>query len=143
MDSPEQSPSTDKNMASSNSTLAQQVHRLHCLTVYGRWLLVCCLWLTIAPLSLWDLREEILLWQQYFTWVALRYALVYHPLSSLGLVTCIGMTTAVLVWQSRNILFGIPKSELKRLELKVCQIRQQGQSHPLWNWISNSTQNYK
>ena len=137
MDSPEQSPSIDKNMASSDSAFAQQVQRLHRLTVYGRWLLVCCLWLTIAPLSLWRLREEIFLWQQYFTWVAVRYALFYNPLSTLGLSICIGMTTAVLIWQSRNILFGIPQHELKRLETKVAQIRQQGKSHPLWKWINN------
>ncbi|WP_088243620.1 hypothetical protein [Calothrix rhizosoleniae] len=135
MDSPKKSPSITQNMASSDSAFAQQVQRLYRLTIYGRWLLVCCFWLTIAPLCLWGLREEIFLWQQYFTWVAVRYALFYHPLSTLGLSICIGMTAAVLIWQSRNILFGIPQSELKRLETKVAQIRQQGQSHPLWQWI--------
>lgn len=137
MDSPEQSPSTDQNVTSSDFVFAQQVQRLHRLTVYGRWLLVCGLWLTIAPLSLWRLREEIFLWQQYFTWVAVRYALFHHPLSTLGLSICIGMTASVLIWQSRNILFGMPQHELKRLETKVVQIRQQGQTHPLWKWISN------
>ena len=137
MDSPEKSPSTDVNMASSDPAFAQQVQKLHKLTIYGRWLFVSCLWLTIAPFSLWGLMEEILLWRQYFTWVAVRYALYYHPLPPLGLATCIGMTAAVLIWQSRNILFGIPPSELKRLEQKVWQIRQQGQSHPLWKWINN------
>jgi hypothetical protein len=137
MDSPETSSSTDQNMASTDPAFAQQVQRLHQLAIYGRWLFVCCLWLTIAPFSLWELREDILLWRQHFTWVAVQYALFYHPLSTLGLASCIGMTAAVLIWQSRNILFGIPKGEIKRLEQKVCQIRQQGQSHPLWKWIDN------
>ncbi|MDJ0797021.1 MAG: hypothetical protein QNJ51_09325 [Calothrix sp. MO_167.B12] len=135
MDSPEKFDSTNNNMASSDSSFAQQVQKLHRLTVYGRWLLVCFFWLTIAPLALWGIREEIFLWRQYFTWVALRYTLAYHPLSTLGFAICLGTTTAILIWQSRNILFGIPHSELKRLEQKVCQIRQQGQSHPLWKWI--------
>ena len=137
MHSPEKSPSTDVNMASSDPAFAQQVQKLHNLTIYGRWLFVSCLWLTIAPFSLWKLRKEILLWRQYFTWVAVRYALYHHPLATLGLASCIGMTAAVLIWHSRNIIFGIPSSELKQLEKKVWQIRQQGESHPLWKWINN------
>jgi len=114
---------------------AKQVQKLHQLTVYGRWLVVGLLWLTIAPLALWNLREEITLWRQYFTWMAVRYGLYYHPLSTIGLAFCIGMTVAVLIWQSRNILLGIPQYELQRLEKQVFRIREQGPSHPLWKWI--------
>ncbi|MBD2359983.1 MULTISPECIES: hypothetical protein [unclassified Anabaena] len=116
-------------------SLAQQVQKLHQLTVYGRWLFVGFLWLTIAPLCLWNLRSEISLWQQYFTWAAVRYGLFYHPLSAIGLAFCIGMTTSVLVWQSRNILLGLPRQEQQRLEKQVFQIRQQGPTHPLWKWV--------
>ncbi|MEA5506395.1 hypothetical protein VB735_25445 [Halotia wernerae UHCC 0503] len=135
MDQPEKPSIFSNNTENTDPSFAQQVQRLHQLTVYGRWLLVGCLWLTIAPLCLWDLRGEIALWQQYFTWVAVRYGLFYHPLSTLGLAFCIGMTGAVLVWQSRNILLGLPQSEKQRLEKQVCQIRQQGVTHPLWKWI--------
>ncbi|MUL37162.1 hypothetical protein [Gloeocapsopsis dulcis] len=118
-----------------DKTFKQQVHKLHQLTVYGRWLFVGILWLTIGLLSLWGLREEIALWQQYFTWVAVRYGLYYNPIPTLGLAICIGMTLGVLVWQSRNILWGISSQEKRRLEQQVQRIRQQGPSHPLWKWV--------
>ncbi|MFH7024237.1 MAG: hypothetical protein ACHBN1_02240 [Heteroscytonema crispum UTEX LB 1556] len=122
---------------SNDPSFAQQVQRLHQLTVYGRWLFVGFLWLTVAPICLWGLRGEIALWRQYFTWVAVRYGLCYHPLSTLSLAFCIGMTIAVLVWHSRNILMGLPLQEQQRLEKQVCRIRQQGPSHPLWRWVCN------
>jgi hypothetical protein len=118
-----------------DSTFKQQVQKLHQLIIYGRWLVVGCLWLSIGSLSLWGLRSEIALWQQYFTWVALRYGLYYNPLPTFGLAVCIGMTISVIAWQSRNMLLGLPPKEQKRLEQQVQQIRQQGTSHPLWKWI--------
>ncbi len=126
---------TDNQLPSSDPSFTEQLQKLHRLTVYGRWLVVACLWLMIAPVSIWNLRSEIALWRQYFTWVAVRYGLYYHPLAAVGLSFCIGMTAAVLVWQSRNILFGLSKREQQRLENQVYRIRQQGQSHPLWKWI--------
>ncbi len=116
-------------------TFKQQVQRLHYLTVYGRWLFVTLLWSSIGSLSLWGLRSEIALWRQYFTWAAVRYGLYYNPLPTFGLAFCIGMTVAVLVWQSRNILLGLPRPEQRRLEEQVYRIRQQGSSHPLWKWV--------
>ena len=113
----------------------QQVQRLHQLQVYGRWFFVSFLWLTVTPVCLWNLSAEIALWRQYFTWVAVKYGLFYHPMATLGLAFCIGMTTAVLVWQSRNVLLGLPQQEKQRLEKQVFRIRQQGPSHPLWKWI--------
>ncbi len=118
-----------------DQTFKQQVERLHRLTVYGRWLFVILLWVSIGFLSLWGLRLEIVLWRQYFTWVAVRYGLYYNPLPTFGLAFCIGMTVAVLVWQSRNILLGLSRPEQRRLEQHVCRIRQQGPSHPLWKWV--------
>ncbi|CEJ42164.1 hypothetical protein [Umezakia ovalisporum] len=137
MDQPEEISRNGRNADSTDTSFSRQVHRLHQLTVYGRWLFVGCLWLTIAPLSLWNLRLEFVLLQQYFTWVAVRYGLLYNPLSTLGLSVCIGTTLSTLVWQSRNILLGIPQREKKRLEKQVFKIRQQGETHPLWRWISH------
>jgi hypothetical protein len=74
---------------------AQQIQKLHRLILYGRWLFVVCLWICIAPFCLWDLRTEISLLYEYFTWVGLRYTIIFHPLSSLGLSFCIAMTTSV------------------------------------------------
>ncbi|MDB9311410.1 hypothetical protein PN471_22850 [Aphanizomenon sp. CS-733/32] len=114
---------------------AQQLQKLHRLTVYGRWLFAGCLWLTIAPFCLWNLRTEISLLREYFTWVGLRYTVIFHPLSTLGLSLCIGMTVSVLVWQSRNILWGLSLQEQENLKKQVYRIRQQGSSHPLWKWV--------
>ncbi|MCY7272201.1 MAG: hypothetical protein LH702_00280 [Phormidesmis sp. CAN_BIN44] len=116
-------------------TFQSAVQRLHELTVYGRWLTVLGLWLTIGSLSLWNLRYPISLLQDYFTWAAVRWGIVFQPLPAMGLGLCVSMTIAVLVWQSRNILVGLPKSERQRLEKQVLKIREQGSSHPLWKWV--------
>lgn len=116
-------------------TFQQQVERLHQVSVSGRWLVVAALWLTVAPVSLWNLRSEISLWLDYFTWTAVRYGLAYHRLAAMGLGLCLGMTLAVLLWQSRNLLWGRPQQEQRRLEQQVLQIRRQGPSHPLWQWV--------
>lgn len=118
-----------------NPNFKTQVRRLHQLTIYGRWLLVGFLWITLAPLSSWGWHYEISLLRSHFTWAALRYGVIFNPLPALGLTVCISMTVAVLVWQSRNILLGIPRQEQKRLEQQVNRICQQGPSHPLWKWV--------
>ncbi len=115
--------------------LARQMQKLHQLTVYGRWAFVMFLWLLVAPWSLWSLQREIILGQQHFTWVLVRYAIVYNRIPSLALAFCVAMTTAVLVWQTRNILFGLPKAEKQRLQQQVIKISHQGKSHPLWKFI--------
>ncbi|NJN57050.1 MAG: hypothetical protein HC879_05870 [Leptolyngbyaceae cyanobacterium SL_5_9] len=115
----------------------QELERLHRLTVYGRWGTVCLLWLLLAPPSLWALRSEFALWIDYFTWTAVRYTIAYNPIPAFCLSLCIGMTVAVLLWQSRNILWGISDRQTKRLERQLLQIRQQGPSHPLWRWVIN------
>lgn len=116
-------------------TFQAAVQRLHNLTVCGRWLTVLGLWLTVGSLSLWNLRYPISLLQDYFTWAAVRWAIVFQPLPALGLGFCVAMMIAVLVWQSRNILVGLPKLERQRLEKQVFKIREQGSTHPLWKWV--------
>ncbi|HEY9782901.1 MAG TPA: hypothetical protein V6D09_22515 [Leptolyngbyaceae cyanobacterium] len=113
----------------------QQVQKLYNLILYGRWLVVAFLWLSVGALSLWGLRSEIALWLQYFTWVAVKFALYYNPLPTIGLTVCVVMTISVIIWQSRNILLGLPPEEQRRLEQQVQKIRQQGATHPLWKWI--------
>lgn len=123
------------NATGRSPELQQQMERLHQLTVWGRWGVVGLLWLTLAPLSLWALRSDIALWLDYFTWAAVRYGLAFNTPAAVGISVCIGMTVSVLVWQSRNILWGLPAREVKRLERHVLQIRQQGPRHPFWRWV--------
>jgi hypothetical protein len=115
--------------------LAKQVEKLHQLTIYGRWLMVVLFWLTLGLLGIWGLRSEFPLWREYFTWSAVRYGLAFNRLSAMSLAFCIGMTAAVLVWQSKVILWGLSDRERYRLEQEVMKIRSAGPSHPLWKWI--------
>ncbi len=118
-----------------SDSLPLEVERLHQLAVKARWLVVLGLWLTVGLLSVWGLRDEISLWLDYFTWVAVRYGLAYHRLWAIGLSLCIGMTVAVLLRQSRTILLGRSPKAQHHLEQKVLRIRRQGPSHPLWDWV--------
>jgi hypothetical protein len=126
---------TETNPVDLDPNFQQQVERLHQLSVCGRWLVVGIIWISIGSFSLWNLRYPISLLREDFTWAALRYGLAFNPLSAAGFGLCVGMTTAVLVWQSRNILLGLPESERRRLETQVRRIRQQGANHPLWKWM--------
>ncbi|MBF2078609.1 MAG: hypothetical protein IGR76_08820 [Synechococcales cyanobacterium T60_A2020_003] len=115
-------------------SLETDIQRLYELTIYARWVVVGLLWLTVGVWSLWTFRHDIQLMHQYFTWAAARFALEFNPLAAAGLGLCVGMTVAVLIVQSRTILFGLPASERQRLKQQALKIRQQGQSHPLWRW---------
>ncbi|VXD21633.1 hypothetical protein [Planktothrix paucivesiculata] len=128
----EQNPETD------DANFKRQVQKMHQITVYTRWLVIGILWVTIAPLSLWALRAEIALWQDHFTWSAVRYGLAYNRLAAMGLGLCIGTTTATLVWHSRNILFGVSSAYQKRLEQQVFKILKQGKTHPFWKWVTST-----
>jgi hypothetical protein len=112
-----------------------QVKKLHKLTIYGRWIVVLCLWLTVGSISFWGFRYPLSLLTEDFTWAALKYGIVYHRLPALGLGLCVGMTIAVIVWQLRNIMFGLPSEEQKQLQKQVYQIRRQGKTHPLWKLV--------
>ncbi len=112
-----------------------QIDNLYRLNLYGRWLVIAALWLTIGVYSLWGLRYPISLIQEEFTWATVKYGLIGAPIPAFGLCLCIGMMTGTLVWQSRNIIWGIPKKEQQRLTQQVGNIRKQGSSHPLWKWV--------
>jgi hypothetical protein len=112
-----------------------QIDHLYRLNVYGRWIVITLLWLTIGAYSLWELRYPISLIQEDFTWAAVKYGLIFQPIPALGLCLCVGMMTGTLVWQSRNIIWGLPKQERQRLIQQVGNIRKQGSSHPLWKFV--------
>lgn len=113
----------------------QQVKRLHQLTVCGRWLFVLFCWIFLGSFGVWGLRDEIRLWKQHLTWAAVRYGLAYNLLPAACLFFCVGITGAVLTWQSRNILKGIPARERYRLAKEVKKIKARGPRHPLWKWV--------
>lgn len=118
-----------------DSKLYQEVVRLHQLTVLGRWCFVLFLWSTIGSVSLWLMKPNIELIIEHFTWAAVRTAFRYNYWPGIGLTLCVALTFSVLLWQSRNILFGLPKRDQQRLVNSVMQIRHQGQGHPLWHWV--------
>ncbi len=115
--------------------LNQQVQRLYQLNLYRRWLFVILAWLTLGLFSLWQLRREFELWHEHFTWVAVRYGLAFNLISAFSLFFCIGITGAVLVWQSTHILRGLSPREKLRLENQLKKIKQLKPSHPLRKWI--------
>lgn len=124
-------------MSKFQSDFQQKVTRLHQLTVYARWLFVLVSWLTLGVYALWNLREEIALMFDYFTWAAVYYGLHFNFLPTLCLAFCIGITISVLVWQSRNLIWGLPESEKRQLEQQAEKILETGAKHPLWKWINS------
>ncbi|MGI0482321.1 hypothetical protein ACN4EE_16245 [Geminocystis sp. CENA526] len=114
----------------------REINRLHELMIYGRWLAVVIAWIVIMPFALWDMRETIVLCMEYCTWSGIRLGLEFHPFSALGLSFCIGFAVSVLVWQSKIILQGDLSDKQKYyLARQVEKIRQQGNSHWLYNWV--------
>jgi hypothetical protein len=122
-------------MINLDPNLEKQVQRLHQLTIYGRWLFVVVCWMTIGSYGIWGLREDISLWREYFTWAAVRYAIVFNRIPAFCVAFCIGITTAVLVWQSQNTFRGLSVEERQRLEKQVRKINAIGSRHPLWKWL--------
>ncbi len=123
-------------MSINQSDFEKKVAKLHQITVYGRWLFVLVSWLTLGSYALWNLRAEISLWLDYFTWAALYYGFHFNFVPTLCLSFCVGVTISVLIWQSRNIIWGLPEDEQRQLARKVEKIQAQGKKHPLWKWIN-------
>ncbi|AFZ45863.1 hypothetical protein PCC7418_3759 [Halothece sp. PCC 7418] len=124
-------------LTSNDSELEMQVQRLHHLMVWSRWLLVLGSWVITLPIIFWQLQEEIALMQSHFTLAAVRYAFIFNPYCAIALSWCLGITTAVLLWQSSNILFGFSPRYRQELEKQVRRIRRRGKSHFLWRWVIN------
>jgi hypothetical protein len=118
-----------------------QMANLYRLNVYSRWAVIGLLWLTVGTYSLWELRYPISLIQEEFTWAAVKYGLMFQPIPALGLCLCVGVMTGTLVWQSRNMLWGMSTKEHQQLIKQVGEIRKQGDSHPLWKLVVKSIDN--
>lgn len=114
----------------------RQIERLRVILLRRWWRTTAILWLTVGSLSLWSLRGEWAMLRQYFTWTAVRYAVAYNRLAALSLGLCAGLTVALLVAESRHILFGLSRSEQQRLDRLHSDIHHQGPSHPLWSALN-------
>lgn len=125
----------DWSHGGSDRLLPHQMQRLYWLWVWQRWRTAILLWLTLGLGGLWGLRHEMALWLHRFTWTAVRYGLAFNRLAAIALATCIGVTTVILMGQSRHILQGLPGADQQRLYETVLTIRHQGRSHPLWAWV--------
>ena len=119
------------------SDFQHKVGKLYKLSIYGRWLVVVFSWLTFGAYAIWSLRSEIALCLDYFTWASLYYGLHFNFLPTVCLAFCVGITISVLVWQSRNLIWGLPELEQRKLEKRVKKIMTKGTKHPLWKWINN------
>lgn len=115
----------------------QKVNRLYQLSIYSRWLVAISSWLTLGVYAIWSLRSEIALCLDYFTWAAVYYGLHFNFLPTLCLAFCVGSTMSVLLWQSRNLIWGLPEIEQRKLARQVEKIMARGTKHPLWKWINN------
>ena len=80
------------------------------------WLVTLGLWITVGFFSLWSLRRTLRLASEYFTWAAIRYGLAFNRPAAVGLGLCIGLTVALLVKETRFILFGLTRKERQDLQ---------------------------
>ena len=122
-------------LAIHDSELEMQMQRLHRFMVLSRWALAVISWVITLPIVFWRLQEEIALMQSHFTLASVRYALVFNLDCAIALGWSFGITTATLLWQSSNILFGLSPRYRKQLEKQVRRIRRRGKSHFLWRWV--------
>ena len=123
-------------MPKPEQNLSRQVANYYQVTVYAQWLLISVFWLTLGIYGIFGLRQEFALWLDHFTWSAFRYGLVYNPIPSLCVLSCVVITVSVLIGQSRHILWGISAKEKFYLEQKTNAILAKGARHPLWKRIN-------
>ncbi|MGD1904459.1 MAG: hypothetical protein ACFB0C_00525 [Leptolyngbyaceae cyanobacterium] len=71
------------------------------------WLITLGLWLTVGSASLWGLRHTFEQLSAYFTWAAIRYGLGFNRPAAMGLGLCLGMTVALLIRESRHLIWGL------------------------------------
>lgn len=124
-------------MSKLQSDFQHKVDKLYRLSMYSRWLLAISSWLTLGVYAIWNLQAEIALCLDYFTWAAVYYGLHFNFLPTLCLAICIGTTVSAILWQSRNLIWGLPEIEKRKLERQVKKIMAKGNKHPLWKLINN------
>lgn len=116
----------------------QKIQRLVAIQIRLRWYFVIFLWLTIGILSLWQLRTDIKMWLEFFTWAAVRVTIRHEQEAFLGLGICIAFTLSTLIRQSWHILFGLSKQERDNLAQTIAKIESRGPKHWLWRSLFQS-----
>ncbi|MEM1250817.1 MAG: hypothetical protein AAGI69_00195 [Cyanobacteria bacterium P01_H01_bin.21] len=127
---------SSKNSTHTTDERAIEALRQHALTTW--WRLTVIVWLTLGPLTLWQLRAEISLLFDYFTWTSVYYGLKYNFLGALGFFFCVGLASTLMVREIRHLTLGLSPIERRRLENQLAQIQRQGSSHPLWSLVNRS-----
>lgn len=117
------------------ATWQRAIARYCGLTLFLRWVVVAGCWLLLGGWGVWQIRQGIALAWEHFTWAAIRYALVFHPLATLALAFCWGLTAAVLVRHSLELLEKRSPKENYRLRQTVAAIRDRGPQDWRWRWV--------
>ncbi|MEM9809369.1 MAG: hypothetical protein AAF959_29315 [Cyanobacteria bacterium P01_D01_bin.56] len=134
MTSSKSSKNIDNHYSNIATERAIEALRQHSLTLW--WRLTVAVWLTVGPLTLWQLRAEISLLLDYFTWTSVYYGLKYNFLGAIGFFLCVALASTLFVREIRHLTLGISPLERKRLEAQLTKIRRQGDSHPLWSLVN-------
>jgi len=116
--------------ANLDPTFKQQVQRLH-LTVYGRWLFVALLWISIGSLSLWSTFRNCPVAAMLYL-VAVRYGLYYNPLPTFGLAfvsvcCCLGLAKS-------EYFAGTATPRTAAQKNRFIEFDSRGQVIP-WKWV--------
>ncbi|MEO1620044.1 MAG: hypothetical protein AAFU53_03315 [Cyanobacteria bacterium J06632_3] len=119
-------------------TTSKELEALRQAMMRSWWLICLGIWLTVGLGCLWWIRRDIVEISEYFTWAAVRSIFLYQRPAGMGLAFCIGLTFALLLSESRQILWGISKDEQARLMVNLEKIHAQGPSHPQWELIHKS-----
>jgi len=103
------------------------------------WWLICLgCWIVIGLPCLWWIRADLIEIAEYFTWAAVRSIFLFQRVAGTGVAFCIAVTFALLVSESRQIIWGISPEERTRLVNNLDRIHAQGPTHPQWKIISKS-----
>ncbi|EDX85307.1 hypothetical protein S7335_3006 [Synechococcus sp. PCC 7335] len=127
-----------KDRGVSNSSQLNRTKELEALrrAMMRTWWRICLfLWLTVGLGCLWWVRDDLIEISEYFTWAAVRSIFLYSRLAGIGIALCVGVTFALLVSESRQILWGLSADERSRLGAQLDRIHEQGKSHPQWQLI--------
>ncbi len=117
---------------------AEELEALRQAMMRTWWRISLFLWLTVGLGCLWWVRGDLIEISEYFTWAAVRAIFLYNRPAGMGIALCIGVTFALLMSESRQILWGMSADERSRLSAQLDRIHAQGSSHPQWNLIQRA-----
>jgi hypothetical protein len=105
---------SDPNPTNAAVELAE-LHAIRQTWMRRWWLFTLGLWLTVGLVSIWQLHRTWTQLAKHFTWAALRYGLAFNREAAVGLGLCLGLTVALLLKESRFLLFGLTERDYNQL----------------------------